>query len=42
MIGEVLMLLGLFSLLLITVNPILGMVVSIVLLTVGGNMACQQ
>ena len=40
--GEILMLLGLFSLLLITINPILGMVVSVVLLTVGGNMVCQQ
>jgi hypothetical protein len=40
--GELLMLLGLFSLLLITVNPILGMAVSIILLTIGGNMTCQQ
>lgn len=40
--GEFLMFLGLFSLFLITVNPILGMVTSIVLLAVGGNIACQQ
>jgi hypothetical protein len=40
--GEILMLLGLFSLLLIAVNPILGMAISLILLTVGGNTACQQ
>ena len=40
--GEFLMFLGLFSLLLIMVNPILGMIVSLVLLTAGGNMTCQQ
>ena len=39
--GELLMFLGLFSLLLIMVNPIIGMILSLVLLTVGGNMACQ-
>jgi len=42
MLGEFVMLLGLLSLFLITVNPILGMVVSVVLLTVGGNMACEK
>ena len=40
--GELLMFLGLFSLLLIMVNPIIGMILSLVLLTVGGNMACQR
>ncbi len=40
--GEFFMFLGLFALLLIMVNPILGMAVSVVLLAVGGNMACHR
>lgn len=40
--GEFLMFLGVLSLLLITVNPILGMVVSAVLLITGGNECCKE
>jgi len=40
-VGEILMLLGVFSLLLIMVNPILGMIASMLFLVTGGGMACK-
>lgn len=39
--GEFLMFLGVLSLGLITVNPMLGMVVPAVLLVAGGNECCK-